>query len=58
MDVGSPVVADKQSLELVQPGEGALDDPAVAAKTGTVGSLAADDLRGDAALAELAAMTR
>ena len=39
------VVADEQSFELVQPGEGALDDPAVAAEPGAVLGLAAGDLR-------------
>ena len=55
MDVGAAVVADEQALELVQPGEGALDDPAVAAKAGAVLALAARDLRSDATAAELAA---
>ena len=58
VDVGSAVVADEQSFELVQPGEGALDDPAVAAEPGAVLGLASCDLRCDAALAELAAATR
>jgi hypothetical protein len=58
VDVGSPVVADKQSFELVQPGEGALDDPAVAAEPGAVFGVAACDLGFDAALAELAAAAR
>ncbi len=51
VDVAAAVVADEQSFELVQPGEGALDDPAVAAKPGAVGGLAPCDLGGDAALA-------
>jgi hypothetical protein len=55
VDVGAAVVADEQPLELVQPGEGALDDPAVAAKAGAVLGLAARDLRSDATSAELAA---
>ena len=38
----------------MEPGEGALDDPAVAAKAGAVLGLASGDLRCDAALAELA----
>jgi hypothetical protein len=54
VDVGAPVVADEQSFELVQPGEGALDDPAVAAEAGAVLGVAACDLGFDAALAELA----
>ena len=54
MDVGAAVVADEQPLELVQPGEGALDDPAGATEAGAVLCLAAGDLRLDPALAELA----
>ena len=50
------VVADEQSFELVQPGEGALDDPAVAAEAGAVLGLAAGDLGLDPALPELAAV--
>ncbi len=57
MDVAAAVVADKQPFELMQPGKGALDDPAVATKTGAVLGLAACDLRGDAAQAEFAAAT-
>jgi hypothetical protein len=49
------VVADEQSFELVQPGEGALDDPAVAAESGAVLGLAAGDLRRDPALTQFAA---
>ena len=56
MDVVAAVVADEQSFELVQPGEGALDDPAVAAEPGAVLGLAASDLRCDATPPELAAM--
>jgi hypothetical protein len=56
VDFVAAVVADEQSLELVQPGEGALDDPAVAAKPGAVLGLATGDLGSDAAAAELAAM--
>ena len=50
------VVADEQSFELVEPGEGAFDDPAVAAEAGAVFGLAAGDLGFDPALAELAAV--
>jgi hypothetical protein len=53
VDLGPAVVADEQSFELVQPGEGALDDPAVAAEAGAVLGLASCDLRFDATLAEL-----
>ena len=56
VDVGAAVVADEQPLELVEPGEGALDDPAVAAEAGAVLGLAAGDLGFDAASAELAAV--
>ena len=56
MDLVAAVVADEQSFELVQPREGALDDPAAAAETGAVLGLAAGDLWLDPALAELAAM--
>ena len=57
MDFVAAVVADEQSFELVQPSEGALDDPAVAAKSGAVLGLAARDLGSDAPPAELAAVT-
>ncbi len=57
MDLGAAVVADEQPLELVQPGEGALDNPAGAAEPGAVPGLAPRDLGFDAAPAELAAMT-
>ena len=53
---GAAVVADEESLELVEPGEGALDDPAVAAEPGAVLAVAPCDLRSDAAPAELAAI--
>jgi hypothetical protein len=43
----SAVVADEQPFELVQPGKGALDDPAVAAEAGAVLGLAPRDLRCD-----------
>ena len=56
MDLGAAVVADEQSFELVQPGEGALDDPAVAAEAGAVRGVAPRDLRCDPASAELTAM--
>ena len=49
MDLVAAVVADEQSLEVVQPREGALDDPAVAAKAGAVLGLAARDLGSDPA---------
>ncbi len=55
MHVAAAVVADEQPFELMQPGEGALDHPAVTAEPGAVLSLAAGDLRCDPALAKLAA---
>jgi hypothetical protein len=54
VDLGAAVVADEQSLELVQPGEGALDDPADAAEPGAMRRLAAGDPGGNAASAEFA----
>jgi hypothetical protein len=54
VDVGAPVVADEQPFELVQPGEGALDHPAVAAETGAMLGLAASDLWLDPASTQLA----
>ena len=54
MNLVAAVVADEQPLELVQPGEGALDDPAVAAKAGAMLGLAACDLGFDPTATELA----
>ena len=54
MHVGAALVADEQALEVVQPGEGALDDPAVATESGAVFGLAAGDHRFDPALAQQA----
>jgi hypothetical protein len=54
VDVGTPVCADERSFELMQPGEGAFDDPAVAAEPGAVPGVAVRDLGFDAAFAELA----
>jgi hypothetical protein len=56
VDLVAAVVADEQPFELVEPGEGALDDPAVAAEAGAVVALAAGDLGLDSALPELAAV--
>ena len=53
MDLGATVVADEQPLELVQPGEGALDHPTGTAEAGAVLGLAAGDLRFDPAAAKL-----
>jgi hypothetical protein len=47
VDLGSAVVADEQSLEVVQPGEGALDDPASTPEPGAVLGLPAGDLGRD-----------
>jgi hypothetical protein len=49
VDLGAAVVADEQPFELVEPGEGALDDPAVTAEAGAVSGLAAGDLGSDPA---------
>jgi hypothetical protein len=54
VDVVASVVADEQPLVVVEPGEGAFDDPADAAESGAVLGLAAGDLRLDLAGAELA----
>ena len=56
MDLVAAVVADEQTFELVQPGEGAFDDPAVAAESGAVTGAAARDFGCDAAAAKLATM--
>ena len=50
MDVVVAVGADQESAAVVEPGEGALDDPAVAAEPGAVLGLAASDHGLDAAL--------
>ena len=51
VDLVAAVVADKQPFEVVEPGEGALDDPADSAKARAVLGLAASDLRADPAAA-------
>ena len=48
------VVADEESFVVVEPGEGALDDPADVAESGAVCGLAAGDLGFDPSGAELA----
>ena len=50
MDVVAAVGADEESATVVEPGEGALDDPAVASEPGAVLGLAAGDHGLDAAL--------
>lgn len=52
MQVGSYLGPDAQAFELVQPSEGAFDDPADLAQTGTVRDAAAGDHRGDPAPAQ------
>lgn len=56
MDFVATVVADEQSLVVVQPGEGALDDPPHPTESGAVLGLATSDLRFDVAGAEFAAV--
>ena len=53
MDFVAAVVADEESFELVEPCEGAFDDPAVASEARAVRGLAPRDLRGDTAAAKL-----
>jgi hypothetical protein len=50
VDVVAAVGADEESAAVVEPGEGALNDPAVAAEAGAALGLAASDHRLDAAL--------
>jgi hypothetical protein len=52
VEVVSAVGADKEAASVVEPGEGALDHPAVAAQPGAVVGVAASDQRFDAALPE------
>jgi hypothetical protein len=56
VDVVAAVGADKEPAAVVEPGEGALDDPSVAAEPGAVLGLAASDQRLDAALPDEAAV--
>ena len=56
MDLGAAVVADEQAFELVKPGEGALDDPAVTAEAGAVSGLTPGDLGCDPADSDEAAV--
>ena len=56
MEIGSSFVAGAEPFELVQPCEGALDHPAVAAESGAVLALSPCDLRSDAAPAKLASL--
>ena len=52
MDLGTAVVAHEQPLEVMQPGEGALDHPARPAEAGAVLGPAASDDRLDTSLAD------
>ena len=56
MDVGAAFVARAQPFEGVQPGEAALDHPALLAQAGAGCDAAAGDPRSDAAGAQLAAV--
>ena len=56
VDVGAAFMVDEQSFHPVEPGEGALDDRAVAAQAGAVPGLAARDDRFDPELQELMAV--
>ena len=49
VDVVAAFVADAQAAVLVQPGDRALDDPALAAEPGAVTALGPGDLRLDVA---------
>jgi len=56
VDVVAAVGADQQSAAVVEPSEGALDDPALSAKTRAVLGLAAGDDRLDSSLPDEAAV--
>lgn len=56
MEIGSALVAGAEPSELVQPGEGALNDPAHLAQAGTVGDAASGDQRLDAPIPQQAAV--
>jgi hypothetical protein len=56
VDLGAAVVAEEQPFELVEPGEGALDDPAVTAEAGAVSGLTPGDLGCDPAASDEAAV--
>ena len=56
MDVVAAVGAHEESAAVVEPGEGAFNDPAVAAEPGAVLALATSDERLDAALPDEAAV--
>ena len=56
MDVGAPFVADAQASVLVEPGDRALDDPALLAEAGSVRLFGSRDGCADAAGAQLLAV--
>jgi hypothetical protein len=56
VDLVAAVGADEEPTSVVEPGEGALDDPALLAEPGAVFCLAASDDRLDPALPEQAAV--
>jgi hypothetical protein len=56
VDVVAAVGADEESAAVVEPGEGALDDPALTAEAGAVLGLAASDHGFDPAVADEAAV--
>lgn len=56
MDVGAAVIAAREAAVVVQPGEGALDDPALRPKPGPVLGVALGDLRRDPTVTQLGAM--
>jgi hypothetical protein len=57
VDVGGAVVADEQTPALVEPGEGAFDDPAIVSEAGAVLGLAPGDHGFDPSLPELPSVT-
>ena len=56
MDIGPALITGAQTFELMQPGQGAFDYPAIAAQARAVWSTAATEHRFDAPLAQPGAM--
>ena len=56
MDLVAAVVADEEAFVVVEPGEGALDDPADSAEPRAVLALSPSDLRFDPAGAQFASV--
>jgi hypothetical protein len=56
VEVGPYLVADPEAFELMEPGEGSLDDPSGLAQAGSVGGALAGDLRRDTASSEQASV--